>query len=332
MRSVLTLVAGTPEGASARHHLDDNTLARAAQALAAAGVRPDAPVWLDDGIACDLPFDGDDPLEPETRIAAALASLPIDHALQSAADRRKRLLVADMDSTIVIGETLDEVASEAGLGEAVARLSSASMRGEVDFAGSLRQRVAMLKGLEEAALERTLARTIVSPGAASLVATMGRHGARTALVSGGFRQFTGPIAAALGFDSDHANELLVAEGRLTGALAEPILDAEAKRRFLMELAAERGIGPAETAAVGDGANDLPMLLAAGLGVAYHGKPIVAARARIRIDHSDLTTLLYFQGYRGTEFVRPAEPSLRLLSLGPGEARPTGHRPGDRPGA
>ena len=255
------------------------------------------PVILSPGEAADIPCPG-----PGAPIAEALAGLPIDWAILPAANRRKRLLVADMDSTIVTSETLDELAATAGHGAAVAAITRRSMAGEVDFASALRERVAMLRGLTLDALDRTLARTALMPGAATLVRTMRAHGAYTALVSGGFTWFTGRIATQAGFDTHRANVLLDDGTVLTGHVGEPILDRDAKRTALLELAAACGITVADALAVGDGANDLAMIETAGLGVAYHAKPIVAGAARVRIEHCDLRALLFLQGYRATEFV------------------------------
>jgi len=255
------------------------------------------PVILSPGEAADIPCPG-----PGAPIAEALAGLPIDWAILPAANRRKRLLVADMDSTIVTSETLDELAAAAGHGAAVAAITRRSMAGEVDFASALRERVAMLRGLTLDALDRTLARTALMPGAATLVRTMRAHGAYTALVSGGFTWFTGRIATQAGFDTHRANVLLDDGTALTGHVGEPILDRDAKRTALLELAAACGITVADALAVGDGANDLAMIETAGLGVAYHAKPIVAGAARVRIEHCDLRALLFLQGYRATEFV------------------------------
>jgi phosphoserine phosphatase len=226
----------------------------------------------------------------------------IDAFAQPAGERRKKLLVADMDSTIVAEETLDELADFAGLKDKIAAITARSMNGEIDFPTALRERVAMIAGLPEEALSRTLARTNISGGARTLVRTMRAHGAFTALVSGGFRWFTARVAAAVGFDHHEANELVIENGRVSGRVGEPILGREAKLAALERLAAERGLTPVQACAVGDGANDLPMLLAAGLGVAYRAKPVVAAAVPCRVDHADLTALLYFQGYRRSEFV------------------------------
>ena len=206
-----------------------------------------------------------------------------------------------MDSTIVTGETLDELADEAGLGEVIAAITRRSMNGELDFPQALRERVAMLKGLELAALDRTWARTRLTPGAATLVA-MHRHGAMTALVSGGFTYFTARVAALCGFDHHRANTLLDDGAALTGEVAEPILDRDAKLATLQELAALRGVRLSATLAVGDGANDLAMLKEAGLGVAYRAKPMVAAEVANRVDHADLRALLFAQGYPASVFV------------------------------
>ncbi|GIK98413.1 MAG: phosphoserine phosphatase SerB [Alphaproteobacteria bacterium] len=296
MNSVLTLVAD-----SAAADLSPALARRVRDALGQPAESVAAPDWLAEHIACDIPFQGDTAAGLEAA-RAALGDAPVDAFAQPAAGRRKRLLVADMDSTIVASETLDELAGFAGIKDRIAAITARSMNGEIDFATALRERVAMIAGLPEEALSRTLAETRLNPGARSLVRTMRAHGAFTALVSGGFRWFTRRIAAAAGFDHEEANDLLLENGRVVGSVAEPILGREAKLEALRRLAAERRIAPAETLAVGDGANDLPMLLAAGLGVAYRAKPVVAASVGCRVDHADLTALLYFQGYRRSEFV------------------------------
>ena len=216
--------------------------------------------------------------------------------------RRKGLLIADMDSTIVTGETLDELADFAGLKDRIAAITRAAMNGELDFKAALRERVAMLAGLKLEALEKTWERVRLTPGARELVRTMAAHNATTALVSGGFTWFTGRVAALTGFAVHRANTLLDDGVALTGKVAEPIVDRDTKVATLRELATERRLRMAATLAVGDGANDLPMLLEAGLGVAFHAKPIVAAEARARVDHADLRALLFAQGYRAGEFV------------------------------
>ncbi len=213
-----------------------------------------------------------------------------------AAGREKRLLLADMDSTMIEQECIDELAAEAGVGVLVAAITARAMDGRVGFEGALRERVALLEGLDVATIDRVLAERIsVAPGGAVLVATMRAGGARAALVSGGFTAFTGAVAVRLGFDEHRANVLEVAHGRLTGRVAEPILGRAAKVEALEAICAARGIAAEDVLAVGDGANDLGMIGAAGMGVAMHAKPSVRAQAALRIDHGDLTALLHLQG-------------------------------------
>lgn len=293
MSHVLTLVA--PPG-----QLAPALPARARDAIAALGADPGTPDWLAEGEAADLPFTG---LNPEQAVAAALAALggkAVDAIAQPAEGRRKALLIADMDSTVVTSETLDELAAHAGLKEKVAAITRRSMNGEIDFATALRERVAMLEGLGLEALEGTWKGTRLMPGARALVRTMAAHGAHCALASGGFTWFTGRVAALCGFTSHHANVLLDDGRALTGRVAEPVFDRDAKLATLIALAAEQGLPLAATLAVGDGANDLAMIGAAGLGVAFRAKPVVAAAARARVDHNDLRALLYAQGYRVAE--------------------------------
>jgi phosphoserine phosphatase len=236
---------------------------------------------------------------------AAVAELPVDLCVQPLEGRRKKLLVADMDSTVIGVECLDELADFAGLKAEIAAITERAMRGELAFEGALRERVGMLAGLETTALQRCFdERVRLNPGAAALVRTMGANGARCVLVSGGFEFFTGRVAGAAGFHHHRANRLLDEAGRLTGKVGEPILGREAKLEALRTEAAALGIGLSETLAVGDGANDLAMIEAAGLGVAYRAKPVVAAQADARVDHADLTALLYFQGYMADEFAAP----------------------------
>ena len=234
-----------------------------------------------------------------------LQRLGIDLAVQPAGGRRKKLLVADMDSTMIRQECIDELAEVAGVGAHVREITARAMNGELDFEGALTERVALLRGLEESVIEEVLAARITQmPGGAALVATMRAAGAHTLLVSGGFTAFAGPVAEAIGFHEARANLLESEGGRLTGTVARPILGRDAKVRALEETAARLGIPESEVLAVGDGANDLGMLERAGLGVALHAKPSVQARCEIRVNHGDLTALLYLQGYARDEFAEP----------------------------
>ncbi|MCW8087465.1 phosphoserine phosphatase SerB [Sabulicella glaciei] len=294
MPHVLTLIA--PAGALVPAHL-----AAARGALSALGAVLETPEWLAEGEAADLPFED---LSPDQAVAAARVALNgalVDLLAQPAEGRRKKLLLADMDSTVVTSETLDELAAAAGLKERVSAITARAMNGELDFKAALRERVAMLEGLPQSALEETWQATEAMPGAATLVATMRAHGAHTALVSGGFTFFTGRVAERMGFHEHHSNTLLLEGGQLTGRVAEPILDKDAKLAALKRLAAARGLSLAESCAVGDGANDLPMIQAAGLGVAFRAKPAVQAAARHIVTHGDLSALLFAQGYRREEF-------------------------------
>jgi phosphoserine phosphatase len=258
--------------------------------------------WLAPSEAAEVPFFGD-PAAVRSRIGGTPGITGLDWAILPIEGRRKKLLVADMDSTIVTGETLDELAAYAGVGLRVAAITVRSMRGELDFAAALRERVALLEGLDaDTAIAATAAGIVVTSGASVLVRTMRKHGALTALVSGGFTAFTGLVRDRVGFDLDRANTLEITDGKLTGRVVEPILGRETKLELLRSLAAERGIDIAETLAVGDGANDLAMIQAAGMGVAFRAKPIVTDAAKVKVEHGDLTALLYFQGYTSAEFV------------------------------
>lgn len=272
---------------------------RAAEALHASGL-----YWLADGIACDIALrDGTDLAEAEASLRALIAGLPIDLAIQDAESRRKRFLIADMDSTMIGQECIDELAAEVGLKDRVSDITARAMNGEIAFEPALRERVALLKGLPISVVDEVIAKRItLTPGGPELIATMKAKGHYTALVSGGFTVFTARIAERLGFDENRANILEEQGGVLTGTVAEPILGKQAKVDALVEIAATLNIEAADVIAVGDGANDLGMLELAGSGVALHAKPSVAAQAKIRIDHGDLTALLYLQGYRKTDFV------------------------------
>ena len=257
--------------------------------------------WLAPGVAAEFPVPGvPDSVDEAGRTCRAEG---VDLAVIPADGRRKRLLIADMDSTMIRQECIDELADMAGVGERVSAITARAMAGELDFEGALTERVGLLAGLDRDVIDRVLAERItLAPGGPELVATMRANGAFAALISGGFVQFTGAIADRLGFDEHRANRLIEEGGRLTGEVARPILGREAKVAALAELTDRLGLRPSDTLAVGDGANDLGMIGAAGLGVALHAKPAVAAAAPVRIDHADLTALLYLQGYRREAFV------------------------------
>ena len=241
--------------------------------------------------------------ENQWQVWEDLQGLAVDLVVQPATGRRKQLLLADMDSTMIGQECIDELAAEAGVGELVADITARAMNGELDFEGALKERVGLLKGLETAVIDTVLRERItLTPGARELIATMRANGGYTALVSGGFTAFTGRIAGVLGFDENRANTLLSADDRLTGQVAEPILGREAKVAALHEISTKLGITPEDAMAVGDGANDLGMLKLAGAGVAIHAKPVVAKEVDRRINHGDLTALLFLQGYSRDAFV------------------------------
>ena len=272
-------------------------------AAAAAVLGPGTRVHpLHHGVAADLLVTAE-ATSREPALRQALADHPVDIVVQPSRHRRKRLFLADMDSTMIGQECVDELADFVGLKAEVSAITERAMRGEIAFEPALRERVALLRGLPVATVDRIMAERItLTPGGRTLVATMTAHGAHTCLVSGGFTLFTGPVAALVGFGENRANRLDIEGDRLAGTVAEPILGREAKRATLLELRERLGLEPAETLAVGDGANDLAMLEAAGMGVAYRAKPAVAAAAHARIDHADLTALLYIQGYAAAEFV------------------------------
>jgi phosphoserine phosphatase len=295
MSSVLvaTLIADPSNGP-----LSEATVDRAAQALNGIERRR----WLDEGVAADLVFTGDLKAK-RAALESALADEPIDVIVQPLAHRRKRLMLADMDSTLIGQECVDELADVVGVGERVAAITDRAMRGEVAFAPALRERVALLAGLPETVIQDVLKdRITLNRGARTLVQTMRANGAYVAIVSGGFRQFTGAIRERLGAHEDRANMLVIEEGKLAGKVMEPILGQDAKLSALKEIAAAMGITLHDTLAVGDGANDLPMLQAAGLGVAFRAKPKVAAAADARIERTDLTALLFAQGFARKDFV------------------------------
>ncbi len=257
-------------------------------------------VWLNPGIAAEFAL----AVAPANRwdVWAGLQELGIDLVVQPAEGRQKRMLLADMDSTMIGQECIDELADMAGVGARVKDITARAMNGELDFEGALTERVALLRGLPEAVIAQVLGERITyTPGGRTLIATMHAFGGHAVLVSGGFTAFSAAVAAHLGFDEHRANTLIVQDGHLTGAVARPILGRAAKVAALQEITARLGLTPADVMAVGDGANDLGMLHLAGVGVALHAKPSVAAQCEARINHGDLTALLYLQGYAVTDF-------------------------------
>ncbi len=259
---------------------------------------------LDGEIAADLFAEAGDARKLEAELRPLLEGAPIDILVQPAATRRKALFLADMDSTMIGQECIDELAAYVGLKEKVSGITERAMRGEIAFEPALRERVALLKGVPLSVVAEIIRERItLTPGGRELVMTMRGQGGYTALVSGGFTVFTGPIGATIGFDEHRSNTLLAQDGVLIGQVADPILGKQAKLDALLELRARLGLAPAQTLAVGDGANDLAMLGEAGLGVAFRAKPAVAAAAHARLDHADLTAMLYAQGYTGAEIVR-----------------------------
>lgn len=297
MDFVLTLITDP-----AKPCLSQELVDRVCQELTGQGADVGPADWLHQNIACDIGFSRFAPGRAETTARQALQQAPVDAIAQSVWDRRKKLLVADMDSTIVTGETLDELAALAGVGEAIAEITRRAMNGKLGFADALRERVSMLDGIDAGLMEETYKSLELMPGAATLIATMRHHGAYTALVSGGFTYFTRRIKERLGFDYHEANILDVQDGLLTGRVMEPILSPDRKLQALNQMAVASGLDPELTMAVGDGANDIKMLAAAGIGIAYRAKPLVRDTIRAKVDHSDLTALLYIQGYRQAEII------------------------------
>jgi len=295
----MTLVA-TFVSAHGQALLDDGLLAR----LRAAAPAPATVERLDGEIAADLFAEAGHGRKLEATLREALGGAPVDIIVQPAATRRKRLFLADMDSTMIGQECIDELAAYVGLKEKVSDITERAMRGELEFEPALRERVGLLKGIALGVVDEIIEKSItLTPGGSALVRTMRAHGGYTALVSGGFTVFTGPISRTIGFDEHRSNILLSEVNLLSGLVAEPILGKQAKLDALIELRTRFGLPDEATLAVGDGANDLAMLGEAGLGVAYRAKPAVAAAADARLDHADLSALLYAQGYRGDEIVR-----------------------------
>jgi phosphoserine phosphatase len=296
---IATLIA-QPGGAI----IDSNVIGAAAAFLPRAATHR----WLSEGEACDIPFasahaDKDAFAMLALEVRNAFGGLPVDVVCQPEAGRRKKLFLADMDSTMIGQECIDELADLVGMKEHVSAITERAMRGEIDFEPALRERVALLKGLDAKVVAQVIEKRItLTPGGRALVRTMRANGAHTALVSGGFTLFTSQIAQAIGFHENRANTLVVEDGKFAGIVSEPILGRETKLATLVELREINGLGKEETMAVGDGANDLAMLEEAGLGVAFRAKPAVAAAAHARIDFGDLSALLYAQGYARSEWV------------------------------
>jgi phosphoserine phosphatase len=300
MTLVATLISNPAAAA-----LDDTVLGRARGALPST----EPPIWLARAVAADIPFAAPPASDHRTlaeQVRAATSPAPLDVVVQRADGRCKTLFLADMDSTMIGQECVDELADYVGVKPRVAAITERAMRGEIEFAPALRERVRLLKGLPVSVVGEVIAERIrLTPGARTLVATMRANGAYACLVTGGFTQFAQRIASMIGFDENRANTLVVdAAGRLTGEVVEPIFGRDGKLATLLELSQRLGLAAEATLVVGDGANDLAMLEAAGLGIAYHAKPKVVQAAAARIEHGDLTALLYVQGYRQSEFVKP----------------------------
>jgi phosphoserine phosphatase len=296
MHFVLTLIGAPGSGA-----LGTDLLDAAAVALGETGASHAAPNWLDPGVACEFRIESAMPKSAETAVRERLSGAPLDVSVLPAEGRRKSLLLADMESTIIAEEMLDEMAERAGIRPQIAEITARSMAGELDFEQAIKKRVRLLTGQPAEILEQLRASMTLNPGARTLVQTMRAHGAYTVLVSGGFTHFTEDVRARCGFDEAQGNRLTLAGGLLSGKVAAPILGPSAKRETLVRLRTGRGLAPGDTCAVGDGANDIAMVGAAGLGVAYRAKPVLREAAPVRIDHGDLTALLYLQGYRREEF-------------------------------
>lgn len=292
MDHVLTLVAP-----AAADPISPSLIHRIGDALSRLGITVGGVDWLAAERACDIAFGDGDSDQVEAAVLHLLDGAAIDVFAQPLAGRRKALLLADMDSTIIAEESLDELAGFLGLKDRIAAITARAMAGELDFEAAVRERVGLLAGLPETAILETVANVTINPGAAALVATMKAHDATCLLVSGGFEHFTGAVAAQLGFDGHSGNRLEIVDGRMTGQVDGAVRDKNTKLQTLNEAAASRQLSLEQTMTVGDGANDVPMLQAAGAGVAYHAKPVANEAARFQVRHGDLTALLYLQGYR-----------------------------------
>lgn len=296
MDNVLTLISKPAAGV-----LNANLVEEVRSSLTRAGAIVSPPDWLSPDEAVDLAFDALASQDAETITRQALDGQPLDVIAQSTLRRKKKLIIADMDSTIVEGETLDDLAEFAGIKDQIAALTARAMNGEMGFAEALKTRVALLEGLNESCLADTMVNVHLHPGALVLISTMRASGAFTALISGGFSYFTDRIREQVGFHMSLGNKLEIVDGRLSGQVLAPVVDKNTKLEMLIDVAAQHGLGMTDTFAIGDGANDVPMLKAAGMGVAYHGHPVARENARARLDHADLTGALFIQGYRRDEF-------------------------------
>jgi phosphoserine phosphatase len=280
--------------------LDADLIDQLNEALVDLHLKPEPARWLAPERAVEIAIEGD--ADPACAIIGLIGEIPIDHAVVAAEERRKKLLLADMDSTIITVECIDELADFAGIKAEISAITERAMRGELDFEGALRERVARLKGLPASVIDRVYEERIrLTKGAKTLLATMRAGGAEAYLVSGGFTVFTDKVAREAGFNAAYANRLEIENGVLTGKVIPPIVGAEAKLATLKAKREALALDPFQTMAIGDGANDLPMILKAGLGIAYHAKPKVAAEAAANIIHGDLTTALFYQGYAEHEF-------------------------------
>lgn len=297
MNHILTLICN-PRTAD----LCNDTCAMAIACLSQLGAETAAANWLAHGVACDIPFCGIDPQVARDTVQQNFQGLPIDIFAQKSRNRRKKLLLADMDSTMVMGETLDDLADLAGFKKEVATITNLAMNGELSFVDALNKRVKLLEGLSLNDLQKTFAKVKYTPGGKALVQTMKANGAFTILISGGFTYFTDRVGDLIGFDKSIGNNFEIIGSKLTGRVLKPIVDKYVKLETLKNTATEYGISETDTIAVGDGANDLPMLMAANIGVAFHAKPTVSKLAQASINYGDLTALLYLQGYRAKEFI------------------------------
>ena len=297
MDNVLTLVCSTT-GELSKKHVD-----QVCKNITILGAEISSPIWLSDNLACDIPFNYLSIEDADKAGRETLTFAPVDIFSQPQKNRKKKLLVADMDSTIIQGETIDDMAELACIGPRITEITARAMNGEILFSDALRERIAMFSGLNASFLDLTADGLVLNSGAETLVRTMAAEGAYTALVSGGFKYFTERVAQLVGFDFNKGNEIEIISNRFSGRIVEPIVTKTTKKEILKALAKEQKIEMYETLAVGDGANDLPMLHAAGLGVAYHAKPVVIAEVSARIEHTDLKTLLYYQGYKQSEFIQ-----------------------------